>query len=177
MAYMSPEQARGQDLDARTDLFSFGAVLYEMVTGSLAFNGETSGEILEAIFCRDPAALIPRDLHVPAELERIIKKALEKDKTLRYQSASDMGADLQRLRRDMTWATSLPRAGIDSTASRSGAESGPASARRPGAGSGRGIVDWPWIESPGCGSAAPSIAVLPMVDLSPGRTRNTSPTG
>ena len=100
VAYMSPEQARGKDLDARTDLYSFGAVLYEMATGAPPFVGETTGEVLEAIFTREPVPPIARNPKVPTGLQRIITKALEKDRTLRYQGASEMRADLQRLRGD-----------------------------------------------------------------------------
>ena len=129
IAYMSPEQVRGEDLDARTDLFSFGVVLYEMATGNQAFPGRTSGVVFDGILNRQPVEPARLNPILPLELDRILNKALEKDRALRYQTASDLRADLQRQQRDSTsgrvkvWQTAADTAAAKQTETVSGESS------------------------------------------------------
>src|SRR5207245_7874448 len=168
-AYMSPEQARGEPVDARSDLFSLGVVLYEMATGRLPFQGGSAAEFYAAILKEDP--ILPSQLNseIPQPLEQVMLKLLEKDRAMRYQSAADMRADLQRLQRDTTLShvSSASRAAASTSAWhwRSGVWTGVGSivlalAVGTGLWMGRGS------KNPVPAPATRSIAVLPLVDLS-----------
>src|SRR5262245_34824929 len=170
VAYMSPEQARGKELDPRTDLFSFGVVLYEMITGALPFSGKTTGEMLEAIFTKEPVAPVRLNSNVPAELERIIAKAMEKDRNLRYQSAADVRTDLQRLKRDTSHRSvgqaTLPAAATEVRATKKAGIWIPIFAVLAMLLVGGGIFYFKNRSQPATAGGKTSIAVLPFTNMS-----------
>jgi eukaryotic-like serine/threonine-protein kinase len=174
VAYMSPEQVRAKELDARSDLFSFGAVLYEMATGQLPFRGESSGVIFKAILDAAPTSAVRLNPNVPPKLDEIIHKALEKDRNLRYQHAADVRADLQRLKRDTESGTRFEAFTKPQTAPRFKMLLGLTSALIV---LGLGFGGYRWLHeraapSPVSIASKPSIAVLPLQNLSAERDSN-----
>ncbi len=161
VAYMSPEQVRARELDARTDLFSFGAVLYEMATGDVPFHGESSAVICEAIMNRTPVPAMRLNRGIPARLEDIINKALEKDRNLRYQHASEMRSDLQRLKRDTDTGRTLSP--VAAEGQQSSPVAGPASSAAHRVSSSSAIADQP--RKPYLKIAGIAIAAIAVIAL------------
>jgi serine/threonine protein kinase/Flp pilus assembly protein TadD len=164
VAYMSPEQARGEELDRRSDLFSFGAVLYEMATGRMAFNANTSALMFDAILHKAPTAPVRLNPELPAELERIISKSLEKDPALRYQHAADLLSDLKRLRRDSSSAkVDVAASGPEQTTAKRVLWKWAAAAGVIVVVAAAGWFGW---KSRGAASEVSSVAVLPFINQS-----------